>query len=147
MLAVREELGTLLAADATTLAPATNANKLALITSAFTPVETLVAASLTYAAGNGLDPILGVTGAQSSGLDPTSNQQEIIINPPAGGYKWLTSGSFAGPITLYGVALLNNGLTVLLAVEAFPAPITVTAAGQIVDADPVKITFVLSPMS
>lgn len=147
MIAVREQIGNLLAADATTLAPATNGNKIALITQVFTPSETLVASNLTLASGNGLDPIQGVTGAQSVGLDPVSQEQIILIKAPAGGYKWISSGTIGTPITLYGYALLDSTLATLLAVQAFPTPITITAAGYLVDVDPTEMTIVLSPIS
>lgn len=58
MIAVRLQLGVLLAADPTTLAPAVDANKVALISAAFAATENLVVADLTLAAGHGLDPIL-----------------------------------------------------------------------------------------
>lgn len=147
MLAVREQLGILLAADATTLAPGTNANKLALIVAPFTPSENLTASGLTLGASHGLTPITGVTGAQSVGIDPVTGEQVIYIKSPAGGYQWVSSGSFPPPITLYGIALLDTTLATLIAVEAFTTAISVSAAGQIVDVDPVTLTFVLTPMS
>ena len=71
MVAVRERLGALLAADATTLAPATDANLIALIVAAFALSENLTVGDLTLAAGNGLDPIAGATGAKRWHLTPS----------------------------------------------------------------------------
>lgn len=147
MIGVREQLGNLLAADATTLAPATNANKLALVVNNFTLTENLTAAGLTLATTNGLGPITGVTGAQVVGIDPVTLQQKIVIKSPAGGYSWTTSGSFSGAITIYGYALLDTTLATLIAAALLPTPISVNAAGYLIDVDPVEITFVLSPMS
>lgn len=147
MIAVREELGTLLAADATTLAPAANANKLALIIAPFSPNENLTLAGLTLGAGHGLDPILGVVGAQVAALDPLTQEQVILIKAPAGGYKWVTSGGLAVAITIYGYALVDNAAAVLLAVQALPNPITVNADGYLIDVDPVEMRFVLAPIS
>lgn len=147
MIAVREQLGNLLAADATTLAPATNANKIALIIAPFALSENLVASSLTLGSANGLGPLSGVTGAQTVGLDPVTGQQKIVIKSPAGGYSWVTSGSFSGAITIYGFALLDTTLATLLAAALLPTPITVNAAGFLIDVDPVELTLVLSPIS
>jgi hypothetical protein len=143
-LALRQEITTLLAADATTLAPAASANKIALILAPFTLNENTTLASLTLGSSGGLGPLAGATGTQPSGQNPTNLQQEILISPPAGGYKWTTSGA-TYPTTIYGYALTNNAGTVLLALAALPAPITLTADGQIIDIDPVYITFVLQP--
>lgn len=144
---VRLQLGTLLAADATTLAPATNANKIALVTAPFALSENLTAGALTLGTSNGLTPIAGVTGAQSVGLDPLTQQQIIQILSPAGGWKWLTSGSFSGAITVYGYALLDTTLANLIAAALLPTPINVDAAGYIIDIDPVEMVFVLQPVS
>lgn len=147
MIAVREEIGILLAADATTLAPAGSANKIALIGAVFTPRETLVATDLTLLSGHGLDPIAGATGAQSVGLDPVTQEQIILIKPPAGGYKWTTSGGLAVAKTIYGYALLDTTLATLLAVQTLPTPITVAADGYLIDVDPVEMRIVLAPIS
>jgi len=147
MKSVRLQLGALLAADATTLAPAALANKIALIVGPFALSENLTAGGLTLASGNGLDPLAGVTGAQTAGLDPTTQQQLIQIKSPSGGWKWITSGVFAGAITIYGYALLDTTLATLLAAALLPAPINVDAAGYLIDIDPVELTFVLAPIS
>jgi hypothetical protein len=147
MIAVREQLGALLAADATTLAPGVNANKIALIGAPFTPRETLHATDLTLLSGNGLSPIQGVTGAQVVGLDPVTQQQVIVIKAPAGGYQWVTSGGLAVTKSIYGYALLDSTLATLLAVQALATPITVSADGYLIDFDPVEMTIVLAPIS
>lgn len=148
MSAVRLQLGNLLAADATTLAPATNANKIALVVAAFALSENLVAADLTLAAGNGLDPISGSTGSQEVALDPVTQEQLITLKPGAtSGFRWVSSGSFTSPITVYGFALLDSTLADLLAAELLPTPIAIVAAGYQIDIDPVTMTFNLQPIS
>jgi hypothetical protein len=147
MKAVRLQLGALLAADATTLAPASNANKIALIIAPFTASENLTAGALTLATDLGMAPIAGVVGSQEVGLDPATQEQVIVIKSPAGGYSWLTSGAWTGARTVYGYALLDNTLATLLAVQPLPTPITVSAPGYLIDVDPVELTFVLSPVS
>lgn len=147
MKALRLQLGTLLAADATTLAPAMNANKIALVVAPFSLSENLTAGSLTFGTTNGLTPIAGATGAQGVGLDPATQQQLIQILPPAGGWKWTTTGSFSGAITVYGYALVDTTLANLLAAALLPTPLTVNAAGYLLDIDPVEMRFVLQPAS
>lgn len=147
MLAVRLQLGNLLAADSTTLAPATSPNKIALVVAPFALSENLTASALTLGSTNGLTPIAGVAGAQTVGLDPTTQQQKILIKSPAGGYQWVTSGSFSGAITVYGFALLDTTLATLLAAALLPTPINVDAAGYLIDIDPVELTFTLAPIS
>lgn len=148
MLAVRLQLGALLAADATTLAPASDANMIALIIAAFALSENLTVGDLTLAAGNGLDPIAGATGAQEVAIDPTTLMQLITLMPGAtSGWRWVTSGEFDSPVTVYGFALTDNAGTTLLAAAALPVPVTVDAAGYQIDLDPVQLTFVQSPIS
>lgn len=147
MKAVRLQLGSLLAADPTTLAPAANPNKIALIVAPFALSENLTAGALTFASSNGLLPLAGVAGAQSVGQDPTTQEQIIQILPPSGGWKWLTSGSFTSAITIYGYALVDTTLATLIAAALLPTAINVNAPGYIIDIDPVELTFVLTPVS
>lgn len=146
MEALRLQLGVLLAADATTLAPASLENKIALIIAPFVLAETLVYSDLVLAAANGLAPLAGIAGAQGVAQDPVSQSQIITILPPPTGWRWVSSGS-GFPITVYGAALIDNGATTLLAVEQFSVPIQLTAAGYQVEIDPVQMTFVLQPLS
>ena len=147
MKAVRLQLGTLLAADPTTLAPATLANEVALIIAPFALSENLTVGSLTLASTNGLSPISCAVGAQEVAQDAMSGAQLITIVPGAGtGFRWVSSGSFTAPITVYGYALLTNGGATLLGAQTLPAPIVFQTAGFQIDLDPVQIGFVLQPM-
>jgi hypothetical protein len=146
MLAVRLQLGNLLAGDSTTLAPASSANKIALIIAPFTPSENLLISNLTLASSGGLAPIDGVAGSQPVGQNPATLAQQIQIAPPAGGYRWLSAGA-TYPVNVYGYALTNNAGSTLLGVYAFPTAITLTADGQVVEVDPVYLTFVSQPLS
>jgi len=148
MIAVRQKLGTLLAADSGTLAPATLANQIALIIAPFTPNENLTPGSLTLATTNGLAAILCATGAQEVALDAVTGAQVITLVPGAGsGFRWVSSGTFTSPITVYGVAVLDNAGANLWAVAALPSPVVFQAAGYALDLDPQTFTFVLQPMS
>jgi hypothetical protein len=144
---LRLKLGTLLAADAGTLAPATNANNVGLIAAPFTPSETLSLASLTLASFTGSTPIAGVVGAQETGIDPLTGDQQITITPPAGGWRWTVTGGTGLPQTIYGVVLMDHANAILLGVYAFATPITLTATGQTIDLGKITMTFVNQPIA
>jgi hypothetical protein len=144
---VRLQLGALLAADTTTLAPA-SANLIATIVAPFTPSETLVIGDLTLGSTNGLVPIACAAGAQEVAIDPVSQAQIItMLAGAAPGFRWVTSGSFAGPITVYGFALVTAGSAALLGTQALAAPVTFTEAGYQLDVDPAQMVLVLQPIT
>jgi len=148
MKSVRLRLGTLLAADATTLAPASDANMVALIVAPFTVNENLAISDLTLATDHGLAPIACATGAQEVALLPSSTAQIITIKPGAtSGFRWVSSGSFPPTITVYGYALTDNAGAVLLGVTQADNPIPINDVGQQVDFDPITMTFVQTPLS
>ena len=147
MKAVRLQLGELLAADTTTLAPAADANKIALIKANFTPQENLIVADLTLADFDGSTPLEGATGTQQAGIAPLSGQQVVTIIEPVGGWRWETTGVTNLPQTIYGYALLNDAGTVLLGVAKLPTAIPLTAAGQEINLGAVSLTLLLQPMS
>lgn len=146
MKAIRTALGDLLAADVALLAPAT-ANVIALIAAPFTPDENLVIGDLTLATFTDSDPIAGTTGAQQVGFDPVTQEQVITVLAPLGGYRWETGDTANLPQTIYGFALVSDGLVTLLAVAELPEPITLQDAHQFIDLDPIEFRFVLQPIS
>lgn len=142
---VRLQLGDLLAADTTTLAPVA-ANKIALIVAPFTPSENLAATDLTLGSSNGLSPLAGIAGAQDVALDAITLAQQITLKPPVSGWRWVSSGVFSASIVVYGYALLDTTLATLLAVQALAEPIVIQDAGYSIDVDPVLLIFVTQPM-
>jgi hypothetical protein len=147
MKALRLELGTALAADATYLAPAVSANKIALIKTPFVPSETMVAGDVTPADFTGSTALAGSTGAQLVGVDPSTGQQLITIKEPLGGWRWITTNTVNLPQTIYGYGLYDSTLATLLAVALLPAPVALTETGQQVDIGRAAINFVLQPMN
>jgi hypothetical protein len=147
MKALRLQLGELLAADATTLAPAVSANKIALVKAAFALNENLVAGDLTLATFTGSTPKAGATGAQQAGQDPVTFEQKITVLAPAGGYRWECTAAPGTPETIYGYALLDSTLATLLGAAVFDTPVPIAAVGDFIDLGAVEITFVLQPMS
>lgn len=144
---VREAAGTLLAADTTTLAPAVNANKIALIAAPFTPDENLTLAGLTLATFTGSAPKTGATGAQPTGNDPLTGEQVISISPPVGGYIFKCTVAPGVPETIYGYCLTDNAGATLLAMALLPQPITIAAVNDQVDCEVPELRFVTRPIS
>lgn len=147
MVALRLQLGALLAADTTTLAPSVTANKIALINAAFTPSENLVVGSLSFATFTGSAPKSGTIVAQGTGIDPSTGSQQINITAPAGGWRWVCTAAPGSPETIYGYALTDSTGATLLAVQPLDVPLTISVVGDTVDLGSVDITFVLAPMS
>ncbi len=147
MQALRLALGTALAADPASLAPAALANKIALVMAPFTPTETMIATDLTYATFTGATPLGGVAGTQFTGIDPVTLQQVITVKPPVGGYRWVTGDTVNLPQAIYGFALLDTTLATLFGVQLFDNPISLNAAGQQIELPPVLLTFVQRPIS
>ncbi len=147
MRTVRLQLGELLAADATTLAPATDANKIALIAAPFTPSENLVIGDLTLATFTGSTPKAGATGTQQAGIDPATSEQVITILSPVGGYRWECTSAPGSPEPIYGYALTTNDGSILLAVAMLPAPVNIGEVGDFIDLGAVTMRLVLNPIS
>lgn len=132
-LALREQMAALLAADATTLAPAMNANKIFLVMNNIVPTEQSVLADMTAATFTGSGALLVGTGAQEVALDPANNDAIIDLLPPTTGFRWVTGDAVNLPQTIYGYALVDHGVTTLLACAKLDNAVTLTAAGQRVD--------------
>lgn len=137
---LRKALMDLFAADPSTLAPAANANKMALVKNDVAENENIVFANLELADFDGSTPINGVVGAQETATDPASGESVITLKEPAGGWRWETTGVTNLPQTIYGVALVDNAVGVLLAYARLATPITLTATGQLIDLGKENIT-------
>ena len=146
MIAVRLQIGELLAADTTTLAPAT-ANKIALIAAPFTPEENMVVGDITLATFTGSTAKAGASGAQGVGTNPLTGEQVITNLAPAGGWRWVCTGAPTPPETIYGYALLDTTLATLIALAILPDPITIQAVGDEVDLGAVTFTVVIQPLN
>lgn len=130
--ALSEQLAILLAADATTLAPAVNANKVGLVVANFTPTPDTVYGDLVISADTGLTPLLGVAGAQPESIDPLTGEFVVRISPPLGGFRWETPGGFTGPVTVFGFALFNNAANALYGSLKLTTPIILNGPNQAV---------------
>lgn len=130
---VRAAAAILLAADAATLAPAALANHMTLVKEPIIPGESLVFADITVADFDGSTAIDVGVGTQPSAFNPGSNDLVIDLKPPAGGFRWETTGVTNLPQTIYGYVLLNNADDTILAAGVFDTPIELTAINQRVD--------------
>ena len=144
---VRMQIGELLAADDTILAPAASGNKVALIVEEFTPDENLVIGDLTLASFNGSTPKVAGTGTQAVGTDPATGQQIITILEPAGGWRWECGADPAEPQTVYGFCLMNNAGDTLYATQLLDNPVTISEAGQEINLGSVKMIVIDQPLS
>jgi hypothetical protein len=138
-LALRDKMATLLAADIATLAVAANPNMIVLIKAAFTPGENMPFGSLVPADFDGSSPLAVGLNAQPEALDPATSDSRITLKPPAGGWRWQTSGVTNLPQTIYGVALMVNDLSSYYASQLFPVPIVLTATDQVIDIGPLEL--------
>jgi len=146
-LAIRLLIGDLLAADTTTLAPATG-NKIALINDDFVLDENLTYADLSKADFDGSTPIVLGSGAQPVGIDPVTGEQIITMLEPVGGLRWETTGVTNLPQTIYGYAVFKNGSpNNLYGIAKLPTPITLTAAGQEINLDKATFRIVVNPLN
>jgi hypothetical protein len=139
-LALREKAMQLLAADADTLAPAADANKIALVKAPFTPNEGLKLTDITLADFDGSTPIAVGVGTQPEGLDPNTSNAIITLKPPAGGWRFETTGDTNLPQTIYGFVLVNNAGDELYAADTLPSPEQLTDVNQVINLNNVLLT-------
>lgn len=119
----------LLAADTTLLANAT-ANKVSLVASSFVPSQTLDISTLTLASFTGATALAAGTGVQQVFLDPVTNQWQIQIKEPSGGWNWICTADPSPAQTMYGWILTNGAIDTILASGLLAAPIPISASGQ-----------------
>jgi hypothetical protein len=130
-------LSTLLAADTANLASAT-AMKVGLITAPFTPSIDQLMADIEISVLTGLVALAQTAGAQNESIDPITGELIVEIKPPAGGNRWETPVGFTPPVTVYGFALGNNAMTVLLGTHKLDEPIVLTGDNQSITAPPLE---------
>lgn len=140
-------IATLLANDTAILAPAVNANKVALIAAPFTPGPGLTLADLTLATFTGSAPLAGATGPQDVGRDPATGEQVITVIAPAGGWVFTCTVTPGSPQQIYGYALVDNGVANLLATALLPQPLTIAASGDFIDLGKVNFVLNAAPLS
>jgi hypothetical protein len=137
-LSIFERGMTLLGADTATLAPAALALKVILVKAAFTPGPGLAIGDLTEADFTGYAAIAAALAALPESLDPATGDSLLTVGPPAGGFRWETTGTTTLN-TIYGYALVDNGKATLYAADTFSTPIVLTATNQSIVLDPIGL--------
>jgi len=105
--------------------------ELRLISAPFAAVYNIGVGDLTYASGNGLDPI---TSGEGNGtlVNDGLGHSGVALLEPAGGFNWVASGVSDPVTTVYGIAVVKfvTDDEFLFGVVAFDTPIVVDHAGQ-----------------
>lgn len=133
--ALRHKCAQLLAADTATLAQAATALKIALIMADFAEAESLTAGGVTLATFDGATPLDVGLNAQPEGFDPASDDSLIDLKPPAGGFRFETTGVTNLPQSIYGFALMSNDLATLYAAHRFAAPVVLEVINQRIECE------------
>lgn len=120
----------LLAADATTIAPAVGGTRLHLAKAPFVPSPSLTLASLIEADFAGYASLVAGTGTQQTFFDPVTGLRIIQILEPAGGWFWEATGAPVPVQVISGVYLTDNAVTVLYGSQLLPAPVTISSIGD-----------------
>jgi hypothetical protein len=141
-----DRMAALLAADATTLAPAALNVHVHLAMAPFTPGPTLTVASFTEAAFTGYAALNAGTGGQQSFADPGTGNRVIQLLEPAGGWHWATTAGAGLPITIYGYYVTDNANAVLYGSALLPTPVTLAATAQGVDVAQVRFALIPSAL-
>lgn len=138
-----DRLATILSTDTGSLAPAAGGVKVHLASAPFNPAPSLLLAGLTEATFQGYAALLAATGAQMEFVDPVTGNRVVQLQEPAGGWHWATTGAVGLPMTIYGIYVTDNGVTVLYGSQLFSTPVVLTASGQGIDQGQVR--FQLAP--
>lgn len=120
----------LLSTDTSTLAPAANPPFVRLAMNAFVPTSEIAVGDITPATFDGYADIAAPTGAQLQSQDPLTQDSIVQMKPPAGGWRWETTGLTNLPMTIFGYALIDDAETVVYGSELFPEPIVLNGVNQ-----------------
>lgn len=144
---IRNAAMALLAADTNTLAPAADAIYIALVKNQIAPSEGIVLADCDLADFDGSNPLAVGLNAQPEGYDPTTDDSIIDLKPPAGGFRWITTGVTNLPQTIYGFVLLNHAQDTVLASELLAVAQPLSLLGQRIDLGDVLLRLPANSMS
>lgn len=139
--AILDQITALLAADATTLAPAANGCKCHLAKQAFTPGPNLLIGDLVEADFDGYAALTAGLNAQQDFTDPVSGLRVVQILEPAGGWHFEVTGVTNLPQTIYGYYFTNNAGAVLYASALIIPAVNLTGVGQGIDLPNLRFTF------
>lgn len=116
------------------------------IIAAYTPAVDLAIGALTLGTGT-LAPIAS-TLVPSVGIDPLTQQYKILINPPAGGWKWNYDGVTPPPsVNIFGYAITDaaTGLVLMGVTDRLNTPLTLNSAVLLIE-DEVSFLMIVPPL-
>jgi len=144
--AIEDALANDLAADTTTLAVATFLDVF-LIANAFTPGPALVSTDVPPVTAAGLAAKTTTSAVIVVGRDPVTGDYLIVVPAPAGGWNYVAGGAGL-PLNIFGFGVADHvDPTKLYGAQLFPAPVTINAAGQLIDLDEVMFRLPSGVMS
>lgn len=146
-LAQRQNFGTLWANDTTSLNQAANALKVHLFTNNIMPTENSVIGDFTEATFTSYGAINCALGPQLTGQDAVTGSELVTLKTPLGGWRWSPTDAVGLPQTVYGWYLSDKNNTIIYGAARIATPLTLTAAGQVVDLGELVATFVVQPVS
>lgn len=136
----------------TTLATSTTANlsvalKVQGVIIPFTPGEDMSSLTAADLPATTIVGGISVTAAtRIASRDPLTGDYQISVQPPAGGFQELSLAGGSYPVTIYGKILTKTPHAIpddIIASEAFPEPITLSAANQLLEYDKVELSFAI----
>lgn len=111
---------------------------------AFAPSPTLVVGDLTEATFDGYAEVdLGAAGPTVSS-DPGNGDVLLTFPLPVGGLHWQCTGGTGLPQTIFGWYAVNQAGTILYASGTLEAPVVISASGQSLDLDYLRLRLPLT---
>lgn len=83
---------------------------------------------------DGSEPLSATAAARWVGTDPATGENLLVIDPPAGGWRWYVGGTTDLPQTIYGVALGDSSTSLtagaIYGSALLEEPVELTANGD-----------------
>lgn len=114
------------------------------IKTAFTPGPNPPLTDADIATFDGHTPKAYAAAARVAVADPLTSQLVMNMPTPAGGNVFTTTGTTGLPMTVYGVVLSSDSLTIsgnIFASATLDEPVTLTDVGQEIDCGTVRFVF------
>ncbi len=137
---ILDEIATLLAHDATTLANMT-ALHVHLAKAAFTPTPGLDPTTLNEADFMGYTVLSPTAGNQLEYVNPGSGLRTIELSPPIGGWHYQTTGTPNLPQTIFGWWVTDHTDAILYGSGLLATAIPLSASGQGIDLPSLTFAF------
>lgn len=133
---VYDDVATAIGADTVTF----NAQNVRLLVTDLTPSRNYVPVGSDYSTFHGMGPIVSSGTSLQVSVDPLTGDRLFRLKPPAGGWRWISSGGGVPyvPTTYYGWIWLDSTEGAMVAMAKFDAAVLVNADGQSIEVDSVE---------